>query len=148
MKKELKPEERVRASVFWQKINALRKIPGHCSRCGKVHTGEFKRCDKCRNWQKGYKSREYNRVLGMMFVEKGKTLEALARRVGSLEIAVARLQLDGKLAYQRGYRQAELKRKRMIESNKRNLRFEVGNEFARNTKTDIETLRMVSSRRN
>lgn len=51
------PEHRAKAEKFWSNLAANRKLPGHCSRCGKKHDGQFRQCDVCREKLKHYKAR-------------------------------------------------------------------------------------------
>jgi hypothetical protein len=121
----------------------LRKMQGHCSRCGKPHAGKFRRCDKCRAWQKRYKQRIALNKKAKLFIENGNKLVPLERRIASLEIAVARLQLDAQTAYKRGYRKGLKTGQGKIETNRRVLRYEVGNEFMKMCKTSHEELRTL-----
>ena len=80
-------------------------MPFHCARCGAPHIGPLKNCDGCRASQKAWKdARRRERLTAATPRDTLLLIEALTRRIGSLEIAVARLQLDGKDAYNRGYR--------------------------------------------
>ena len=86
-----------KAKAFWARQAEARRQPGHCGRCGKP--SETRTCPACREWHRAHKASK----LSMPAALAVPTLHALLRRVGSLEIAVARLQLDGKTAYRRGW---------------------------------------------
>ncbi len=57
--------------------NITRKLPGHCSSCGRPHVGEYKLCDKCRARTARHK-------------QKVEALAALQRRLVLLEMKVER----------------------------------------------------------
>ena len=99
-----------KAQSFFQKINARRRIPGHCIRCGHVLTAAdvrtrdglpAKRCNHCKIYHAQYKKKQLEKPLTIANLQP--MLAAMTRRIGSLEIAVARLQLDGRTAYTRGW---------------------------------------------
>ena len=101
----LPPSKQRKAVNFWARKSALRALPGHCARCGAPYPGPLKNCDRCRASQKAYKDIMRRKKLCAMTPRDALALvEALARRVASLEIAVARLQLDGRESYKRGFR--------------------------------------------
>ena len=86
-----------KARAFWARQAEARRKPGHCGRCGKV--SETRTCPACREWHRANKAAK-NAMPATVAVP---TLEALLRRVGSLEIAVANLQWSQREAYKRGY---------------------------------------------
>ena len=90
-----------KARAFWSQQNKARHTPGHCTRCGKPHDGPRRQCDFCKKYYQALRAKK--RSAPMELPEARTTLIALERRVASLENAVARLQLDGKKAYSRGY---------------------------------------------
>lgn len=77
------------ARAYHAKIAALRKQPGNCGRCGKPNTNGHKRCDRCRAYEKQYKTAK--RLQGVDVTPL--TVAQLVRRVQTLEMAVARLEL-------------------------------------------------------
>lgn len=123
--------------------NENRKLPGHCTRCGKAHKGEYKRCDICRSWQKRYRDRKTLNHKAQLFMSKLPQLDAIEKRIQSLEISVARLQLDKHIAYNQGYRAGVRREKRKIVSQKRVMRYEIGNEFAKGCRTSAEELKQL-----
>ena len=107
MKNPITPQEYQKARAFWTRINTLRRTPGHCNRCGRPWTGKTKQCDHCRTYHKQYqivRIENRKRMAATTFKQIGGEIIALQRRCGSLEIAVARLQLDGANAYKRGWK--------------------------------------------
>lgn len=82
--------------AFHRQREINRHLPGHCSGCGNPWTGETKQCDKCHARMK--RIRAARRIKNFAI-----NLFPLERRIASLEIAVARLQLAGQKAYKRGY---------------------------------------------
>jgi hypothetical protein len=86
-----------KAKAFWARQAEARRKPGNCGRCGKP--SETRTCSACRGWHKANKAAK-NAMPATVAVP---TLAALLRRVGSLEIAVANLQLRQGVAYRRGY---------------------------------------------
>ena len=86
-----------KARAFWARQAEARRQPGHCGRCGKP--SETRTCPACREWHRANKAAK-RAIPATVAVP---TLEALLRRVGSLEIAVANLQLRQGEAYRRGY---------------------------------------------
>ena len=86
-----------KARAFWSRQAEARRKPKHCGRCGKP--SETRTCSACREWHRANKAAK-NAMPATVAVP---TLAALLRRVGSLEIAVANLQLRQGEAYRRGY---------------------------------------------
>ena len=100
-------KRKAKAEAFWKRLNNLRRMPGHCNRCGRPHKGWLKQCDHCREYHKQYKAVRFAKRMRLNMATLAQwnvEFDAQERRIGSLEIAVARLQLDGRNAYQRGYR--------------------------------------------
>jgi hypothetical protein len=75
--------------AFHAKIAALRKLPGNCGRCGKPNATDYNHCDKCRAYQKRYRTAKRLRGVDVTPL----TVAQLVRRVQTLEMAVARLEL-------------------------------------------------------
>ena len=86
-----------KARTFWARQQATRKQPGNCGRCGKP--SKTRTCTACRAWHRQNKAAKH----AIPATVAVPTLTALLRRVGSLEIAVANLQLRQGIAYRRGY---------------------------------------------
>ena len=97
-----------KARAFWARQAEARRKPGHCGRCGKP--SETRTCPACREWHRANKAAKR----AMPAAVAVPTLEALLRRVGSLEIAVANLQLRQRTAYQRGYDAGQRNRRQRL----------------------------------
>jgi len=93
-----------KARLFWTRINALRRSFGHCNRCGRPWIGKTQQCDHCREYHKQYKPVKIEKLKRGQWKAAMAMIEPLTKRVASLEIAVARFQLQGRDAYQRGWR--------------------------------------------
>jgi hypothetical protein len=89
-----------KAREFHARIAAARKLPGNCGRCGKPNANGHRQCDRCRAYSKKYKLAQSQEPVTVDV----KALRHLTARVASLELSVARLQLDARTAYKRGYR--------------------------------------------
>lgn len=85
---------------YHDKLDELRRDPNNCGRCGKPNNNGHRQCDNCLAYQKRYKAAKKTKPITAV----GNDLDALLRRVASLEISVARLQLDKRDTYKRGYR--------------------------------------------
>jgi hypothetical protein len=94
-----------KARAFWERQAASRRQPGHCGRCGKP--SETRTCPACREWHRANKAAKK----AMPATVAVPTLAALLRRVGSMEIAVANLQLRQGEAYRRGYNAGQRNRR-------------------------------------
>lgn len=137
-----KTQQRLKALHAQREI--LRHTSGHCCRCGSSWKGETKQCPKCLKYHENRRKKKRLEKQVILFAENGKKLVPLERRIMSLEIAVARLQLTMQDAYKRGYKAAEQRINKKTESNRRVLRYEVGNEFAKGCQTSAEELRMLN----
>jgi hypothetical protein len=99
-----KPEHRAKAEKFWSNLAANRKLPGHCSRCGKKHDGQFRQCDVCRKKLKAYKARrlvereQYDPSKAMAMIHQ---MRRELTKLRELIQAVRRTKWNG---YNRGYR--------------------------------------------
>lgn len=51
------PERIAKAQAYWQQLQARRKDPANCRRCGKPRTGNAKQCQKCLDYQARYRGR-------------------------------------------------------------------------------------------
>lgn len=91
-----------KARKFWAEKAQKRKQPGLCGRCAKPNANGFRQCDSCREYAAKYRGRDKSgpRIVPM------EHLNAMVRRIASLEIAVATLQLDRKNKYRQGYNAA------------------------------------------
>lgn len=88
----------MKSQKFWERKAELRKQPGNCVRCGHANPdASHKTCPRCRE-QIASRRQKYLRQ-----TVKVETLVSLRRRIESLEMAVAQLQLDGGKRYQNGY---------------------------------------------
>lgn len=72
------------AVAFFENLKRLRRTPGHCTRCGKDWHGNRKCCPECLEKAKGGRA-------------------SLIKRIESLELAVARIQVAHKDARNRAY---------------------------------------------
>lgn len=135
------PEKAKRKAVsFWARKSVLRKLPGHCPRCGHPHAGPLKNCDACRAGQKAHKAIMRRRKLAAMTPRDALALiEALTRRVASLEIAVATLQLGNREKYKCGYQKGFAKGRNALARNIEGLRGEHA-EHRRGEQTSREEL--------
>jgi hypothetical protein len=97
--RSLSRKQQQKALQYWTRINKARRTPGHCARCGRPHAGPLRQCDTCREYHRKHKAEK--RVLPVKLAVP--TLEALLRRVASLETAVARLQLSKQATWKNGY---------------------------------------------
>ena len=88
---------------FHARIAAARKLPGNCGRCAKPNTNGHRQCDRCRAYSKKYKLAQSQEQVTV----DAKALRHLTARVASLELSVARLQLEARTAYKRGYRMGQ-----------------------------------------
>ena len=86
-----------KAMAFFAKLQQRRQIPGNCRRCGKHHPDKSKKiCAKCRAHHNEYYRRKAQAAQGVNIVE-------LQRRVASLENELARMLIDRRAAYAKGY---------------------------------------------
>ena len=89
-----------KARAFHAKIAALRKLPGNCGRCGKPNANGFRQCERCRTYQSKYKQTLRQEPVTV----DAKVLRVLTARTASLEMELARMQVNGRAAYKKGYR--------------------------------------------
>ena len=79
-------------------MKQVRQLPDHCGRCG-MKCGS-KRCDKCKAKVAKLKKKQLAKVaIATLALD-------LQRRVESLELAIAQLQLQGQRDYKRIYQKA------------------------------------------
>lgn len=89
-----------KSEAFFARLQARRKIPGNCGRCGKPHGDKTNKiCRKCRDHHNEY----YRKKAAALKQQKDAALEELSRRVGSLENELARMLIDRRAAYRNGY---------------------------------------------
>ena len=81
-------------------LDLQRRQPGHCGRCGQLNPNGLRTCDPCLDYQRCYKAGLKRKPVAVDSV----ILDALTRRVASLELSVARLQVQARSEYKRGYR--------------------------------------------
>lgn len=89
-----------KARDFHARIAAARKLPGNCGRCAKPNANGHRQCDRCRAYSKKYKLAQSQEPVT---VDAG-TLRHLTARVASLEHELARMQVDARAQYKKGYR--------------------------------------------
>ena len=82
-----------KAKAFHAKIAALRKLPGNCGRCGKPNSNGFKQCDNCREYTAAYKAGKRIMAAKEALNKDPLLLTRLIRRLESLELTVARIDL-------------------------------------------------------
>jgi len=91
-----------KAKAYWARKMISRKTPGNCTRCGKVNSSKTLHCPACLAYQA--KWRESRR--GKPVVVETGTLDALARRISSLEHELASMQLNARLIRIRAWNRA------------------------------------------
>ncbi len=79
--------------------NALRKLPGRCTRCAKPNANAKKQCPACLAYAAEYRAAKRTKPVTV----DSSQLAALERRVGNLEHYFARLSEAQRVAYKRGY---------------------------------------------
>lgn len=97
-----------KALIFWAKKAELRKDLTRCGRCTKINENGFRTCDKCRDYSKMV--REKRKVVPVT-VDQNR-MDSLTRRIASMELAIANLQLTGRNKYKKGYAKGILKIKK------------------------------------
>lgn len=96
------PSRVEKARAFMSNLNALRKQPGHCSRCGKKHAGSLRTCDKCNEY---YKRRREAKLNAAKYITvETHSLSVILKRLESVENALARIQTYAEKRYDAGYR--------------------------------------------
>ena len=94
-----------KSQAFFAKQDERRKAPGNCGRCGKPNADKTRKvCARCRELN----SACYRRRAEKLSVNE--TIRALAKRVASLELSVARLQLNDRALTSRYHYQQAVKR--------------------------------------
>jgi len=53
------PERIAKAQAFWQTLQARRKNPANCCRCGKPRDGKTRQCSKCLKYQAKYRGKKF-----------------------------------------------------------------------------------------
>lgn len=102
----LSRQERLKALIA--KKDKLRKLPGHCIRCGKPHEGRWKTCDNCRLYRVNYHKRK--RWAPINLNECERMLTELGARVHQLERQVKSFKDFARNGYNRGYARGRLGR--------------------------------------
>jgi hypothetical protein len=88
-----------KAESFWARKLALRNTPGNCVKCGHKNDDlSRKTCPRCRAALKARRQKYLRQTVPVA------TMQDMERRIASLEISVARLQLLNGSTYERGYR--------------------------------------------
>lgn len=96
--------------AHFQRLEAARKQPGNCGRCGKPNANGGKTCDRCRNYQTLYKLRQRNERLEhpsevlKELAQFRRELTALRKMVKTMAQARRESYLRGFMAGQRNYR--------------------------------------------
>ena len=89
--------------AHFQRLEAARKQPGNCGRCGKPNGNGYAQCDRCRSYQKTYKLRLRNdrraSVLGV-----SAELDQFRRELSRLRATVKNMANERRRAYRSGYR--------------------------------------------
>ena len=86
-----------KSMAFFAALQARRQTPGNCRRCGKPHPDKTRKiCAKCRVHHNEYYRRKTQAAQGVNIVE-------LQRRVASLEHELARMLIDRRATYAKGY---------------------------------------------
>jgi hypothetical protein len=92
---------------FFARVLAKRNTPGNCVKCGHKNDDlSRKTCPKCLAALKARRQKYLRQTVPVA------TMQDMERRIASLEISVARLQLLNGSAYERGYRAGQKKRTR------------------------------------
>jgi hypothetical protein len=87
----------------FQRLEALRRQPGNCGRCGKPNANGRAHCDRCREYQKDYRQRSKNRRFDAPS-EGGRELAQFRRELDRLRATVKSMQSERRRAYRLGYR--------------------------------------------
>lgn len=125
------PEQLAKAKAFWQRKQALRKLPGNCGRCGHPNDNpEYAHCERCREYGKRYKTSHQHETITV----DRKALETLEKRVSSLEHALSRIQLNQREAYKRGYAKGRAEKARLRR------RFRYFDAYPSITKQELSTI--------
>ena len=53
------PEHIAKAQAYWQTLQARRKNPANCCRCGKPRDGKTRQCSKCLKYQAKYRGKKF-----------------------------------------------------------------------------------------
>ena len=87
--------------AYHARLKVLRAMPGRCRRCARESA--LRTCGKCADYFARYRASKRSVPITVETAQ----LDALTRRVASLEHAVALLQAKARDAFQRGYRSGQ-----------------------------------------
>lgn len=88
--------------AHFQRLEAARKQPGNCGRCGKPNSNGYANCDGCRNYRTLYKLRLRNERLAVPS-EVVKELTQFRRELSRLRATVKNMVNERRNAYRKGY---------------------------------------------
>ena len=88
--------------AHFQRLEAARKQPGNCGRCGKPNGNGYAYCDRCRNYQTLYKLRLRNERLAVP-AEVVKELAQFRRELNGLRKTVKAMIKARRESYLRGF---------------------------------------------
>ena len=105
------PRRQEKSERFWARKYAERSKPGNCCRCGHKNADTSRKtCPTCRAAIKARRVKYLRQTVPVA------TMQDMKRRIASLEISVARLQLLNGSAYERGYRAGKKKDRRYFDA--------------------------------
>jgi hypothetical protein len=87
----------------------MRKLPGHCCRCGKPHAGQFRQCDPCRVRVAQAKAKRAAKKITLVLL--AAEVKQCRREVSKLREIIKQMQRAVNRAYGRHYRERRTLRK-------------------------------------
>lgn len=131
-------------------LQAQRKLPGHCSLCGRPNNDEFRTCERCRVKRRTARKNRREKIAAMARALKNVNLlhtivieKKLLKRLESLELAVANLQLRNREQYCKGYEMGRKLVRKRLQRRIDALRGD-GSAHRKNAKTSFEELTTLS----
>ena len=88
--------------AHFQRLEAARKKPGNCGRCGKPNGNGYAQCDRCRNYHTLYKLKKRNERFSVPS-EVVKELFQFRRELSRLRVTVKNMANERRAAYRKGY---------------------------------------------
>jgi hypothetical protein len=96
----INPKYLAKAQAHWARKTEQRKQLGNCGRCGQPNPDKtHKHCAKCREYGQRYRAGKE----GKATLIHDRYLAKLEHRIASLEHELARMQVNARLIYKRGY---------------------------------------------
>lgn len=96
--------------AHFRRLEAARRLPGACRRCGRPNPSYLKTCQRCRDYQRAYKLNQRNHRLAVP-AEVAKILAQFRRELSHLRATVKTMANERRRAYRAGYQAGQAGRR-------------------------------------